>query len=304
MFRRVFACVLTALFSYLIAAADPAAASSPATSAPPAATRYSVYSRNPDATEWSDPHFYRTASEAAAAARRLHERGLEAQVYSWARMSHVPDRTKSKDLPTDETVTFKEAAQIFKWLATQHDIAYRFPADGCYARAYLMIRRMQNRGLTPFKVWSFANGTKLHVSTTNHPDGYVEWQYHTAPVLRVRFENDVQRWYVMDPALFRAPATIAQWREAQKKPGSRYTPYITLTRVGQAPKDAHGEKLPGSGYWPGPDPSCGVAEHARKTMRRYKPQEGHRPARAAAANRDRPNVGNGHGRREAVAWVA
>ena len=98
-------------------------------------------------------------------------------------------RPKGKSLPINETVTFRELGQIFKWMESQHDIAFGFPSDGCYARAHLMIRRMQKRGLTPYKVWAFKNGAPLHVCTTNDPKTYVEWDWHTAPVLRVRFEN-------------------------------------------------------------------------------------------------------------------
>lgn len=280
MFRRVLCCLLTALALCLTSATVSAADSGAGTPAPPRAARYSIYTRKPGTVSWSEHRSYRTAAEAKAAARELHEHGLEVQVHSCITMTHVPARPASGSLPVSETITFRQAARIFRWLASQPDIAFRFPRDGCYARAHLMIRRLEEHGYTPFKVWSFANGTPLHVSTTNHPDGYVEWRYHIAPVLRVRFENGVQAWYVFDPSLFRAPATITEWRDAQKKPGSRYTPYVTLTRLGQAPRDVHGARLPGSGYWPGPDPREGLDAHATKTMRLYKRQQGRGRSRA------------------------
>jgi hypothetical protein len=137
-----------------------------------------------------------------------------------------------------------------------------------------MIRRMQKQGFKPYKVWTFQNRDPLFVRTSNHPAGHVEWRYHVAPLLRVRFSNGQQRWFVVDPALFKAPATIPQWRDVQKKPGSAYTPFVRLTRLGQAPKDGNGTQLTGSGYWPGADPREGVDTHAAKMMRLYKPFEG------------------------------
>jgi hypothetical protein len=284
MLRRVLWCAVAALALYLTAVTERATASNPKTAASPASTRYSVYTRKPGAAAWNEHGCYSTGREAAAAARQLHDRGLEVQVHSWITMAHLPNRPRTPSLPASDTVTLKQAAQVFRWLAGQKDIAFRYPTDGCYARAHLMIRRMQKRGLKPWKVWAFANGGEsLYVRTTNHPSGHVKWRYHLAPLLRVRDEDGQQRWYVIDPALFRAPASIREWRDTQKKPGSPYTPYVTVTRVGQAPKDAHGMRLPGSGYWPGPDPREGSDAHAVKTMRRYKPFEGRWPPRTLAA---------------------
>jgi hypothetical protein len=285
MVRRVLGCALTALVLCLPVTTDRALATDSKTSAAAAVRRYTVYARKPGAVAWNEQRSYRTVSEAAHAARQLHDRGFEVQVHSWFTMPHLPARPKTPSLSVGATVTLQQAAQVFRWLASQRDIAFRYPSDGCYARAHLMVRRMQQRGYKPHKVWAFQNGTPLHVSTANHPAGYVEWRYHLAPILRVRFDGGQQGWYVIDPALFRAPATIAQWRDALKKPGSRYTPYITLTRIGQAPKDPHGMKLPGSGYWPGVDPREGLDVHAVKTMQRYKPLEGHWAAERRLVNR-------------------
>src|SRR5262249_7926140 len=102
------------------------------------------------------------------------------------------------------------------------------------------------------------------------------WKYHVAPILRVQLADGKQRWYVIDPSLFKAPATITQWKNAQKRPNARYEPYLTLTRLGQAPKDPKGVRLPGSGYWPGKDPRD-LRRHALAVMKLYKPYEGRIP---------------------------
>jgi hypothetical protein len=45
-----------------------------------------------------------------------------------------------------------QAAEIFAEFTAAEDLALRFPADGCYARTHLMVRRLLDRGLAPSKV--------------------------------------------------------------------------------------------------------------------------------------------------------
>jgi hypothetical protein len=287
----VLSCALIALAlvgSALPIQAQTAPASRPAARA--ATTSYSVYYRKAGTVNWTESRAYATVAEANAFARGLYERGYEVQVHSRVTMKTLPARPKTGTLPVSDTVTEQQAGQIFRWLANQRSIAFRYPADGCYARAYLMIRLMQKRGYKPYKVWTFQNGDPLYVRTNNHPAGHVEWRYHVAPILRVRNGNGQQRWVVIDPALFQVPATIRQWRDVQRKPGSRYTPYVTLTRLGQAPKDAKGAQLPGSGYWPGADPREGVDAHSVKVMRLYKPYEGRIAPKTLAAGDHLPRL--------------
>jgi hypothetical protein len=293
MFRRVMLCAVVVLSL----AALPAAAqtgSRPGTGVAPRAraSSYAVYYRKAGTSNWNPYRTYRTSQDATQAARGRSQKGWEVEIHTRVTLARVPSRPKSGTLPLGQTVTLAQAQQAYRLMASQRDIAFRFPADGCYARAHLMIRRLQGRGLHPYKVWTFANGDSLHVRTPNHPKGFVEWRYHVAPVLRVRLQNNQQRWLVIDPALCNGPATITTWKNAQKKPGSRYDPYVTLTRVGVAPVDATNKRLPGTGYWPGHDPKEGADAHSVKTMRRYKPFEGRLPPRsvAHAAGVSRPTL--------------
>jgi hypothetical protein len=186
-------------------------------------------------------------------------------------------RSRAKKLPRSQTVTMKQLGSIFAWAARQKDIAFRYPADGCYARAHLLVRRLQRAGYKPYKVWSMRNGEDLYVRTRNDPRGHVTWKYHVAPILRVRGDNDEQSWYVIDPSLFSRPVKISTWRSAQQRPGSARAPYVTVTSVGVAPLNPQHKRLPGSGYWLGSDPREGPDTHAMRIMRRYKPWEGKLP---------------------------
>lgn len=283
MFQRVLLCAIVALnLAALPVAAQPGGRPGAAAAPKARATSYAVYYRRAGTIAWNQYRTYRTSQDATAAARDLYQKGWEVEIHTRVTLTRVPPRPKSGILPSHQTVTLAQAHQAFRLMAAQRDIAFRYPADGCYARAHLMVRRMQTRGLSPFKVWTFANGDSLYVRTPNHPKGFVQWRYHVAPVLRVRLQNNQQRWYVIDPAMFKAPVPIATWKNAQKRPGSRYDPYVTLTRLGTAPVDATHKRLPGTGYWPGHDPREGLDAHAVKTMRLYKPYEGRLPPRTTA----------------------
>jgi hypothetical protein len=280
MVRRVLLCALVALVAALPAGARAAGKSGSGAAPAPRTASYAVYYRRAGTLDWSEYRTYTAAQEASAAARELYQKGWEVEIHTRITLTRVPPRPKSGTLPPSQTVTWTQANQAYRLMAAQADIAFRYPADGCYARAHLMIRRLQRRGLYPHRVWTFANGESLYVRTPSHPKGYVQWRYHVAPILRVRLKDNKQRWYVIDPSMFKAPVTIATWKKAQKRPGGHYDPYVTLTRLGQAPVDATKKRLPGTGYWPGPDPKEGPDAHAVKMMRRYKPYEGKMPPRS------------------------
>ena len=100
-------------------------------------------------------------------------------------------------------------------------------------------------------------------------NGFVTWRYHVAAtILRVRLNNGKQAWAVMDPSMFPYPVPISRWAAAQKKPGGRYNPYVTLTWFGRPPKDPSGRHYPGTGYVPGPDPSRDLDGYSAMIMRR------------------------------------
>jgi hypothetical protein len=259
--------------------------------AAPIVTTSTVVYRTKGTTEWS--YFGSYSSEASA--RRVFEHlartGYEAELRISNRpIPKLPPRKPDvRVLPVAQTVTYQKAVEVFKLMASQNDIAFRYPTDGCYARTQLMVERMQAKSLTPYKIWSVANGEELFAKTKNHPRGYVTWAYHVAPVLRVRNTDNSQRWYVIDPSLAAQPMTLSKWEQAQKRTPSSPRPYLTVTSVGKAPLWVDKKRKPGSGYWPGDDPKIqGVAPelvvhvHAVATMKRYKPLEGKAPPKAAA----------------------
>jgi hypothetical protein len=105
---------------------------------------------------------------------------------------------------------------------------------------------------------------------------------------------------VIDPSILSGPATIRDWSTRQKRPGSSFEPYVTVTRLGEAPIDPHGHRLPGSGYWTGPDPREGLDAHAARMMRLYKLWQGKIPPRTLASTSEPATAESGTER----SWVS
>jgi hypothetical protein len=102
-------------------------------------------------------------------------------------------------------------------------IPFRYPDDGCWARAHEMCRLMIDMGLSPKKVWIEAS-TILHVDTRNNPFCFVEWVWHVAPTLCVRGPGFLQlRPMVIDPSLFTTPVSKATWKGVQGDPNASLT---------------------------------------------------------------------------------
>jgi hypothetical protein len=169
----------------------------------------------------------------------------------------------------------EQAKALFRKMAAQRDIAFHFPVDGCYARAHLMVRRMMRMGFHPGKVWTFAlKGQTLRVRTRFVAGRkYVNWGYHVAPTLRVRYPSGKVYLMVIDPSMFRAPVTVSRWVNAQK-PNLSSRIWVSRTRFGQAPTGPDGKRKAGSGYWPGINPRRGPDAHALAVMNYFKPYEG------------------------------
>lgn len=243
---------------------------------PQAVRTNTVFYRDEGAKEWSLFGYYETEASARNVFDHLERGGYQVKLEITNTRIPKPEsitRKAAVKLPVSETVTLEKANAVFQAMVKQDDIAFRYPVDGCYARAELMVEQMTRRGLKPRKVWAVANGNELIAKTKHHPKGYVTWGYHVAPVLRVRDKDDEQRWYVIDPSLFTAPATLTAWMKAQMKEGG-HQPFLTVTKPGQAPKWVDNKVRAGSGYWPGGDPKEGAHDHAVATMKKYKPFEG------------------------------
>jgi len=171
-------------------------------------------------------------------------------------------------------MTIEYATTVFKELAGRGDICFGYKANGCYARTHLMHKHLKSLGIESGTVWAFANNPKVY-KLPNLPDNLivrlgggntVQWWYNNAPVIMVEDGYGDLTPYVLDPALFDRPVLVGEWL-ARQMGGDIKTPYITFSRLGEAPILPNGNSTGGSGYHPGPDPNDGLDANAEATMK-------------------------------------
>ncbi|MDD5313551.1 MAG: protein-glutamine glutaminase family protein [Dehalococcoidia bacterium] len=158
---------------------------------------------------------------------------------TWKREKHeiidvrpLPEGYEGKNLPPsipptpldDDPVTPQRAHDLFNMMnATSCDscapvtpcIPFKFPTNGCHARAYEMCYLMMAQGEAPRKVYIY-NG--LVVATSNDPDCQVGWWYHVAPTLDVQVDSSTVEKWVIDPSVCDGPVTVNEWRDRQHDP--------------------------------------------------------------------------------------
>ncbi|MBF0313107.1 MAG: hypothetical protein HQK52_06800 [Oligoflexia bacterium] len=125
----------------------------------------------------------------------------------------------------------QEVQQLFNEIKNRDDIPFRYPADGCFARAHLMADYMAGLGINSMKIFSQSTNPPpmLYAETPNHPSGGVSWRYHVAPVIFVRNASGESLPQVIDPSINKdRPVTPDEWMQAQTVglPPSSFLGYI------------------------------------------------------------------------------
>lgn len=104
----------------------------------------------------------------------------------------------------------EELNKIFSDFAKDPKYAFDVVENGCWARAHIMARELEKRGIRVGKI--FAEGV-LSVQTPKALDGIgVAWSYHVAPVIAVETKNGVEL-RVIDPALFNQAVPVKTWTD-------------------------------------------------------------------------------------------
>jgi hypothetical protein len=144
------------------------------------------------------------------------------------RKAPPPNRLEATRLHAGTGVTGLRADALFvaaisTACAIAHDqiqspcIPFRYPNDGCWARAHEMCRLMlaqmtASETASLRKVWLYGH---LHAATRNTQSCSIGWKnFHVAPVLDVNLGGSSTVAHVVDPALFDRVVTLATWREA------------------------------------------------------------------------------------------
>lgn len=115
--------------------------------------------------------------------------------------------------PYQTILNFFAFARDVRWLRMDgapniyRRVSWLYPDNGCESRSEIICHRAQISLLTkPYKI--FVVG-RVAPDTPNHPNGYVEWGFHVAPVVKSAGSGYP---YVLDPALDPTrPLTFATW---------------------------------------------------------------------------------------------
>lgn len=127
--------------------------------------------------------------------------------------------------------------ELFLELANNKTIPFRFPDDGCYARAHKMALLLDQKGITTVKSFIFGD---LRVETPNHPYGYVEWWYHVVPSLKVKGRAGLM---VFDPSIFDESKSLQDWVAIQTSHNSGvYDKQFETVRFIYGPDDVNSNK--------------------------------------------------------------
>lgn len=102
----------------------------------------------------------------------------------------------------------KTADNLFREFASDKEIPFKYPIDGCYARATAMNLIAEKEHIYMGRV--YAEG-KLQVKTDSALYPLVQWLWHVAPVAFVQQPDGSHKMMVFDPSLFNKPVTVNEW---------------------------------------------------------------------------------------------
>ncbi|MEK2643871.1 protein-glutamine glutaminase family protein [Bdellovibrio sp. BCCA] len=119
------------------------------------------------------------------------------------------EKTAAGTIPVS-VVKEEELNKIFSEISKDPKYAFDVVENGCWARAHIMARELEKRGIRVAKI--FAEGA-LAVETKKALNGEgVMWTYHVAPVIAVETKNGVEL-RVIDPAMFDRAVPVKTWTD-------------------------------------------------------------------------------------------
>jgi Glutaminase len=108
---------------------------------------------------------------------------------------------------------------------TDSCIPFRYPDEGCEARAHEMCRLIIQQGVQPTKVFNVSPDPRvpMMVKTNNSRKCVVKWFFHVAVALPIQSSgNQEVQMIVLDPSLFptQGPVPVEVWQSRQSVPFS------------------------------------------------------------------------------------
>ena len=150
------------------------------------------------------------------------------------------DISDPRELPVS-VITQKEADALFKSFTDDVKIPFKYPFDGCYARATAMAKIAEDKKIIMAKV--FVEGNLI--ADTDLPEyPVVAWGWHVAPMLYVKNAAGKVEIQVFDPGLFGHPVPLDQWKRKMLLEVPDYPASITATYFGSRFQYFRSQKIP------------------------------------------------------------
>lgn len=121
---------------------------------------------------------------------------------------YAPDAyKKSKELESmsRKTISQNKAKELFSMLRDREDIAWNYTLDGCYARAHLMAKILEDQEIHVDKAW-----LRGSLQIPGKSKG-MTWGYHVAPLVYVEGENGEVKEMIIDPSVAKGPISPKEW---------------------------------------------------------------------------------------------
>lgn len=104
-----------------------------------------------------------------------------------------------------------KANELFRKFVQNKEIPFKYPIDGCYARAHEMARMAEREKTLMGKI--FVEGDlQVKIQSKNWGSDF-RWGFHVAPIAFVKRSNGKTELMVFDPTLFGRPATVSEWKQ-------------------------------------------------------------------------------------------
>ena len=132
-----------------------------------------------------------------------------AAVYKTVRSAFENAQGKSNPVKVS-VISEAEAKKLFGSFVANPEIPFRYPVDGCYARATAMAQMAEKEKIEMAKV--YAEG--LLIAKTDYEEmPEVMWGWHVAPVVYVKKRSGRTEMQVFDPSLFKEPVSVDVWKK-------------------------------------------------------------------------------------------
>ncbi|PIS11481.1 MAG: hypothetical protein COT73_03715 [Bdellovibrio sp. CG10_big_fil_rev_8_21_14_0_10_47_8] len=124
---------------------------------------------------------------------------------------------------TISVLDWATANSLFREFIQDKDIPFKYPIDGCYARATEMAKIAEDKKILMGRV--YAEGI-LVAKTDSAESPVVVWGYHIATVAYVKSQKGDVELMVFDPSLFDKPVTTEMWKQRMLDRSSADKPVI------------------------------------------------------------------------------